>query len=64
MADEQSRMIGVAAVLAETGMSRRTIERWVRDGRFPRPYKLGGSTLRWRRADVEWWIEAQAVDAA
>jgi predicted DNA-binding transcriptional regulator AlpA len=33
------------------GVRRRTIERWVASGRFPRPMKVGG-TDRWRQSTV------------
>ena len=32
----------------------RSIWRWKRNGEFPRPFKLGGST-RWRLSDIEDW---------
>jgi predicted DNA-binding transcriptional regulator AlpA len=36
-----------------------TIWRWVRDGRFPKPFKLGAATTVWDAAEVEAFIAAQ-----
>ena len=38
---------------------RTTIWRWCREGEFPKPVKLGGST-RWRLGDLEAWEAQQA----
>lgn len=40
------------------GVSTDTIWRWVRNGTFPKRYKLGGGTTRWRLADL---IEHEAT---
>lgn len=37
------------------GISRPTIWRWVSEGRFPLPVKLGPAVTRWRLADLERW---------
>ena len=36
-----------------------TIWRWVKDGTFPQPFKLGEKTTVWNVSDVESWIEKQ-----
>lgn len=36
-------------------LSRSTIWRWVNEGRFPSPMKLGPSSTRWRLSDLEEW---------
>lgn len=38
------------------GADVRTVRRWVREGEAPPPIRIGG-TLRWRKADVERWLE-------
>jgi len=43
----------VAALL---GLTRTSIHRLRNQARIPRPLKLGGAT-RWRRAEIEAWIE-------
>ena len=32
-----------------------SIYRWIRQGRFPQPVRLGGNTVAWRLEDVEQW---------
>ncbi|NWO07152.1 MAG: helix-turn-helix domain-containing protein [Alteromonadaceae bacterium] len=34
-------------------VSTKTIWRWVREGRFPRPIKVGPGTTRWREKDLQ-----------
>ncbi|SFM41629.1 transcriptional regulator, AlpA family [Marinobacter pelagius] len=34
-------------------VSTKTIWRWVREGRFPRPVKVGPGTTRWREEDLQ-----------
>lgn len=35
------------------GVSRATIYRWIADGRFPAPIKLGPNTSAWKASDLE-----------
>ena len=44
-------------------VSRQTIWRWVREGHFPAPVKLGTNCTRWKMADVKSW-EAKREGAA
>lgn len=37
------------------GISRSTIWRWLKQGRFPQPIKLGAASTRWRLSDLEDW---------
>ena len=42
--------------LVETlGVTRQTIHRWVKDGKFPAPNHINRSTF-WLRDDVEKWL--------
>lgn len=50
-------------IAARFAVSRQTIWRWTRDGDFPAPVKLVGST-RWRIADVEQWEASHQPAAA
>lgn len=45
------------------GVSRQTIWRWVREGKFPAPIKLGPNCTRWKVSDIEAW-EAKKESAA
>lgn len=50
--------LSVDQVALRFGVSKDTIWRWTRKGDFPGALKLGGTTTRWRLADIEDW-EAQ-----
>ena len=41
-------------------VSRTTLWRWVRDGRFPSPLELGPNTRAWRESDVRSWLDDKA----
>jgi len=46
-------------------VSEKTIWEWSRDGRFPKPIRLGGAGGKvtvWRASDVQKWIEQRASD--
>ena len=45
-------------------VSEKTIWEWSRDGRFPKPIRLGGAGGKvtvWRASDVQKWIEEQSA---
>ena len=37
-----------------------TVWRWAREGKFPKPFKLGASVTVWDRAAVEAFIEKRS----
>ncbi len=41
-----------------------TVWRWVREGKFPKPFKLGESVTVWDAAEVEAFIAQRAGGAA
>lgn len=41
-----------------------TLWRWVRNGNFPKPQKIGPHTTAWRAEDVRAWIEQKSRAAA
>lgn len=49
-------LIGRATVAGMCNVSEKTISRWVKDGRFPKPTILGLRTHRWHTEDVQTWI--------
>ena len=51
------RFLGMREVLALLSVSRSTLNRWIREGAFPRPVKLGKRAVRWRRSDIEGWLK-------
>lgn len=42
-------------------ISESTLWRWVREGKFPKPVKLGEAVTAWRARDVEAWLDARAA---
>ncbi len=55
------QLIDVRKVSELTGLHRTTINRQVRDGRFPRPVQLTTSRIAWRLADVRKWLEGGGI---
>lgn len=47
-----SARVGIATVLAITDKSRVTIFRWVRDGLFPAPRRIGNGHNDWLVGDI------------
>jgi prophage regulatory protein len=47
--------LSVDQIALRFGVSKGSIWRWRRNGDFPNPVKLGGTTTRWRLADIEDW---------
>ena len=48
-----------AEVQAACTISRTTVYRLVKSGRFPRPVKVGERAIRWRTADVQGWLDTR-----
>ena len=47
------------SVVQRTTLSRSHLYALVKDGKFPKPIKLGARSVAWRVEDVEAWIEAR-----
>lgn len=59
---EQSTLLNQKQVMRMLSVgSRETLSRWIRQGLFPPPIKIGRGQLRWLRREVEDWIAAQAA---
>ena len=41
------------------GIGKTTLWRWVREGRFPKPVRLGANCVAWRSDDVDQWINTR-----
>ena len=48
---------GVRNVLG--GVGRTTLWRWIREGRFPKPVRLGANCVAWRSDEVEAWLASR-----
>lgn len=53
-----SRILRTNEVLKLIPVSRMTLTRWRKEGKFPEPIALGPNAVGWREADVEAWIDA------
>lgn len=38
------------------GLSRPTIDRWRKAGKFPKALRLGSQAIGWRRSDLDKWL--------
>ena len=38
------------------GLSRPTIDRWRKAGKFPKALQLGAQAIGWRRSDLDDWL--------
>ena len=57
-----SKMMKAKDVAEWLGVSESAIYKWVGEGEFPKPYKLGNgdsrrSTSRWDKDDILLWLE-------
>lgn len=48
-------------ILRHVPVSTSTFDRWVREGRFPKPVKIGARTVAWRVEDVSRWFADRGV---
>ncbi|MFW2831678.1 helix-turn-helix transcriptional regulator [Sphingomonas sp. ID0503] len=63
-ASDVSALIALEEVERLTGIKKSKIYQLVREARFPAPYKPGGASTRWSRAEVVAWCAGQrTVDA-
>lgn len=53
-----TRFLSAVEVADFVGVSPKTVTRWAREGKGPRPYYINGAT-RFDEADVIDWIKAQ-----
>ena len=57
--ESRPQIIRLPDVLAVTGLSRTTIWRLSRSGRFPAPIRLSERAVGWRRREVEGWLDSR-----
>lgn len=58
------RLLSVREVVARTTLSRTTLWRKAREGKFPQPLMLGEQRIAWRESDVADWIATRAPRSA
>ena len=52
----KNRLLSFHQVQPQVQLSRVTIRRWEKEGKFPKHIKLGRS-IRWRESDIQNWID-------
>ncbi len=55
----ENQMLRAPEVMACTGLSRVTIWRRVRAGKFPAPLVLGENSIGWTAQSIEDWLESR-----
>jgi len=53
------RIIRLSEVLANTGLARSSIYRYVAEGLFPKPVSLGDRAVGWVESEVQDWVLAR-----
>lgn len=53
------RIIRLSEVLANTGLARSTVYKYVADGTFPKPVALGDRAVGWVESEVQEWVLAR-----
>jgi prophage regulatory protein len=59
-----AQLVGSAEHVGRLPVHRNTLWRWVREGKFPPPVKLGENTTAWLLEDVEAWEQSRQEVAA
>lgn len=57
----EDRLLTLHDVRKFTGLGTATIYRYMHDGRFPKPVKLGRTT-RWVESELMAWLEARKAE--
>tara|TARA_B100000287_G_scaffold431018_1_gene487432 strand:- start:1026 stop:1214 length:189 start_codon:yes stop_codon:yes gene_type:complete len=54
------KLLRINDVVEKTGLNKRTIYRWMKQGKFPAQFSLGNSrSVAWRANQVDAWIKSQ-----
>ena len=56
------QFLRLPTVASMVGWSRITIYRAVKDGRFPKPVKLGARSIAWPESEIAKWQEARKAE--
>ena len=56
-----SELLRFKAVHQAVGLSRTTIWRLEKDGKFPARRKLSSNSVGWLRSSIEEWIQSRAI---
>jgi prophage regulatory protein len=59
MNDTQVLLVRLRQLISIVGLSRSTIYRLVKAGNFPKPIRIGISSLAWRMDEIHEWIDSR-----
>ena len=54
---ESTDFYNVTTLAQHLGVSTQTIRRWIRNGKLPAPIVLSPTVRRWKKAEIESWLE-------
>lgn len=57
------QFIKLSIVCKKTAKSRSATYKAIKDGTFPKPYKIGERAVAWLVSDIDAWIDAQTAKA-
>jgi len=62
METNHERLIRLPEVITTVGFQKSTIWSRIKDGTFPKPYKLGVRISAWKLSEINLWIEEQTAE--
>ncbi len=54
---ESADFYNVTTLAQHLGVSTQTIRRWIRNGKLPAPIVLSPTVRRWKKAEIESWLQ-------
>lgn len=54
------RVLRLKEVRHKTGLGRSTIYRWMDEGRFPKPVRLGARSVAWIEHEIDEWLMSRS----
>ena len=57
--EPKDRLLRVTEVMELVSLSRVTLFRLRREGKFPQALQIGARAIRWRESDIRNWIESR-----
>ncbi len=59
---QPTRLIRLKEVMHRVGLGRSTIYRWMDEGKFPKPVRLGVRTVAWEESDIDLWVQSKTAE--
>jgi prophage regulatory protein len=58
---DEIKLYRLRELSARIGLARSAIYQAIKDGRFPKPVRIGARAVAWRHQDVESWLQSRAA---